>query len=113
MQSVLGGAVLGGKLLHEVAPREVAGREAIARFAAQFRAAAYMSLAILENDEIDCVFCDFHDDYVVRRKVNQLSLYDFYQVKTKGKLNYQWTQLDVYNIPQRGTARNYVAVAIT
>lgn len=91
-----------GKLLHEVAPREVAGREAIARFAAQFRAAAYMSLAILENGEIDCVFCDFHDDYVVRRRVDQASLYDFYQVKTKGKSNYQWTQLDIYNIPQRG-----------
>lgn len=91
-----------GKLLHEVEPREVAGREAIARFAAQFRAAAYMSLAILENGEIDCVFCDFHDDYVVRRKSNQATLYDFYQVKTKGKLNYQWTQPDVYNIPRRG-----------
>ena len=95
-------AVLDGKLLHEIEPREVAGREAIARFAAQFRAAAYMSLAILENDEIDCVFCDFHDDYVVRRKVDRSSLYDFYQVKTKGKLNYQWTQLDIYDIPQRG-----------
>lgn len=93
-----------GKQLHEVVPREVAGREAIARFAAQFRAAAYMSLAILENGEIDCVFCDFHDDYVVRRRVDQASLYDFYQVKTKGKSNYQWTQLDVYNIPQRGAA---------
>ena len=93
-----------GKLLHEVEPREVAGREAIARFAAQFRAAAYMSLAILENGEIDCVFCDFHDDYVVRRRGNQTALYDFYQVKTKGKSNYQWTQPDVYNIPRRGTA---------
>ena len=91
-----------GKLLHEVEPREVAGREAIARFAAQFRAAAYMSLAILENGEIDCVFCDFHDDYVVRRRGNQAACYDFYQVKTKGKSNYQWTQPDVYNIPRRG-----------
>ncbi len=91
-----------GKLLHEVEPREVAGREAIARFAAQFRAAAYMSLAILENGEIDCVFCDFHDDYVVRRRGNPVPLYDFYQVKTKAKSNYQWTQLDVFNIPRRG-----------
>ena len=93
-----------GKLLHEVTPREVAGREAISRFAAQFRAAAYMSLAILKNGEIDCVFCDFHDDYVVRRRVNQAASYDFYQVKTKGKLNHQWTQPEVYNIPRRGDA---------
>lgn len=63
-----------------------------------------MSLAILENGEIDCVFCDFHDDYVVRRRGNQSVLYDFYQVKTKGKLNYQWTQPDVYKIPRRGVA---------
>lgn len=104
MQAFRGAAVLDGKLLHEVTPREVAGREAIARFAAQFRAAAYMSLAILENGEIDCVFCDFHDDYVVRRKVNQTTSYDFYQVKTKGKLNHQWTQPEVYNIPRKGTA---------
>lgn len=69
---------MAGKLLHEVEPREVAGREAIARFAAQFRAAAYMSLAILENGEIDCVFCDFHEDYVVRRRENQAVRYDFY-----------------------------------
>lgn len=96
------GAILEAKLLHEVKPREEAGREAIARFAAQFRAAAYMSLAILENGEIDCVFCDFHDDYVVRRRVNQDVRYDFYQVKTKGKSNYQWSQPDVYNIPRRG-----------
>lgn len=91
------------KLLHEVEPREMAGREAISRFAAQFRAAAYMSLAILENGEIDCVFCDFHDDYVVRRNRDQATQYDFYQVKTKNKSNYQWTQADVYNIPRRGT----------
>lgn len=94
---------MNGKLLHEVEPREAAGREAIARFAAQFRAAAYMSLAILENGEIDCIFCDFHDDYVVRRRGNLVPLYDFYQVKTKGKLNYQWSQQDVFNIPRKGT----------
>ena len=61
-----------------------------------------MSLAILENGEIDCVFCDFHDDYVVRRRGSQATCYDFYQVKTKGKSNYQWSQPDVYNIPRRG-----------
>lgn len=62
-----------------------------------------MSLAILENGEIDCIFCDFHDDYVVRRRGNLVPLYDFYQVKTKGKLNYQWSQQDVFNIPRKGT----------
>jgi len=91
------------KELHEVQPREVAGREAIARFTAQFRAAAYMSLSILEDGEIDCVFCDYHDDYVVRRKINKAHQYDFYQVKTRGKQNYQWTQPDVYKIPRKGT----------
>ena len=90
------------KLLHEVDPREVAGRDAISRFAAQFRAAAYMSLAILQNGDIDCVFCDFHDDYVVRRKNGNSFFYDFYQVKTKGNPRYQWTQPDIYNIPRRG-----------
>jgi hypothetical protein len=91
-----------GKLLHEVTPRELNGRDAIARFAAQFRAAAYMSLAILENGEIDCVFCDFHDDYIVRRRSSNQCLYDFYQVKTKNKLNHLWNLLDVFCITKKG-----------
>lgn len=91
-----------GKLLHEVRPRETQGREAIARFAVQFRAAAFQSLAILENQEIDCVFCDFHDDYVVRRRNGSDCIYDFYQVKTKAKTNHQWSQLEVFSLIQKG-----------
>lgn len=91
-----------GKMLHEVSPRETSGRDSIARFNAQFRAAAYMALAILENNEIDCVFCDYHDDYVVRRRTSSHHVYDFYQVKTKAKSNYQWTLLDVFSILKRG-----------
>jgi hypothetical protein len=92
-----------GKMLHEVTPREVKGRDSIARFAAQFRAAAFMSLAILENDEIDCVFCDYHDDYVVRRRSSGQHFYEFYQVKTKEKSNYQWDLRDVYCLLKKGS----------
>lgn len=92
-----------GKLLHEVEPRETKGRETIERFTAQFRAAAYMALFILENDGVDCIFCDYHEDYVVRTLTSNGYAYDFYQVKTKEKSNYQWDLLDVYSILKKGS----------
>ena len=39
--------------LHEVAPREISGRDTIARYQAQFRAAAYECLSLLEDDALD------------------------------------------------------------
>jgi len=94
---------LSGKLLHQIDPREQAGRDSIARFKAQYRAAAFYCLAILENDEIDAVFCDLHEDYVVRKKCGDVVCYDFYQVKTKDKKGFQWDLGDVVGIKRRKT----------
>lgn len=86
------------KLLHEVDPREQDGRDAVARFKAQYRAAAYHCLSILSDGDVDAVFCDIHDDFVVRKKIGSLEEYDFYQVKTKNKKGFQWGLGDVYGI---------------
>lgn len=77
--------------LHDLLPRENVGRETVARYQAQFRAAAHACLSLLEDSQLDRVYCDYQDDYVSRITVEGEVIYNFYQVKTKGKLNAQWT----------------------
>lgn len=89
---------IGSPKLHEVEPRENVGREAIARYQAQFRGAAFECLALLEDETLDRVYCDYQDDFVTRLNVEGNYVYNFFQVKTKGKLNYQWSVNDVLGI---------------
>ena len=91
------------KLLHEVDPREQDGRDAVARFKAQYRAAAYQCLSILKGGEVDAVFCDLQDDYVVRRKISGVEKYDFFQVKTNNKKGFQWNLGQIYGINKSKT----------
>ena len=88
-------------MFYETKPREQSGRDAFSRFNAQVRSAAMASLAILEGKEIDRVYCDFHDDFVVRKKDNKGIVYHFYQVKTKAKQNQNWTVNAVSGIPAK------------
>lgn len=84
-----------------VAPREQDGRDAFARYRAQVRAAAIASLAILESKGTDRVYCDLHDDYVVRSNCSSGVRYKFVQVKTKAKLNENWTIGELLGIDGR------------
>jgi hypothetical protein len=88
-------------LINEVLPAETAGRDTIARFQAQFRAAAYACLEILNGKSIDRVYCDYQDDFVRRESKNGQQIYHFYQVKTKAKLNYQWGKPEIFGLPKR------------
>ncbi|MGI0119871.1 dsDNA nuclease domain-containing protein [Zooshikella sp. RANM57] len=88
----------GSPKLHEVEPRENVGRETIARYQAQFRGAAFECLSLLEDEALDRVYCDYQDDFVSRLNVDGNHVYNFFQVKTKGKLNYQWSVNDVFGI---------------
>lgn len=97
-------------MLHEVSPREGAGRETISRFQAQFRAAGYASLEILEGKNIDRVYCDYHDDFVVRHKNGSQYSYHFFQVKTKSKRNYQWSLLEIFGIKKKGQSADRSAL---
>ena len=87
--------------LHEVATREQSGRDTINRFRAQFRAATIESLALLENKEIERIYCDFHEDYVVKYVIDSKAQYRFVQVKTKSQLNYRYTILEVFGLKKR------------
>lgn len=87
--------------LHEVATRESDGRSTIERYRLQFLAAAYASLQILDGKEIDRVFCDLQDDFVVRRNKAGTHSYHFYQVKTKAKRNHQWTLAESFGLNKK------------
>ena len=88
--------------LHNVAPREVVGRETTLRFNMQHQAAAYAALEVLESGDVDRVYCDYHDDFVVRRQSSAGINYHFYQVKTKDKANHLWSLCEVFALKKSG-----------
>jgi hypothetical protein len=90
-------------IIHEKVPREIVGRNTVARFRMQFQAAAYAALEILSGKEVDRVYCDYHDDFVVRRTVAGVVEYHFFQVKTKSKANQQWDVDEVFALKKKGT----------
>jgi hypothetical protein len=85
-------------MLETKTPREQSGRDSLSRFRAQVRSAAMASLSILEGQEIDRVYCDLHDDFVVRKNHGSNFSYVFYQVKTQGKQNHNWTLNEVFGL---------------
>lgn len=90
-------------MLHKNKPREQNGRDSFSRYKAQTRSAAIASLSILENNQVDWVYCDFHDDFVVRMKDDIGINYIFYQVKTRGKQNKNWTINEIIGINSKKT----------
>ncbi len=89
-------------VIHDIKPRETVGRSTVSRFRMQFQAAAYAALEILSGKEVDRVYCDYHDDFVVRRTVGGLVEYHFFQVKTKGRPNQQWNISEVFSLKKKG-----------
>ncbi|NQZ52041.1 MAG: DUF4297 domain-containing protein [Moritella sp.] len=47
---------------------------------------------------MDRVYCDLHDDFVVRKKNTSGYSYVFYQVKTMGKQNHNWTLNELFGL---------------
>jgi len=80
-------------------PREQNGRDSFGRYRAQVRSAAMVS--ILEGQDIDRVYCDLHDDFVVRKNDSNGYSYIFYQVKTKGKQNHNWSVNELFGLNPR------------
>lgn len=85
-------------MLEKKKPREQSGRHSFSAYRAQVRSAAMASLSILENNGIDKVYCDLHDDFVIRKKDDDGYSYVFYQVKTNGKQNYNWTVSELFGL---------------
>lgn len=89
-------------IIHEKLPRETAGRDTMVRFRMQFQAAAFAALEILSGREVDRIYCDYHDDFVVRRVVAGVVEYHFFQVKTKGRANQQWDVDGIFALKKTG-----------
>lgn len=89
-------------IIHDKAPRETVGRETTNRFRMQFQAAAFAALEILSGKEVDRVYCDYHDDFVVRRNLGGSIEYHFFQVKTKGRANQQWKIDEIFSLKKQG-----------
>ena len=89
------------KRLSDSPPRETAGRDTILRFDYQFRKTAEASLRLLEEKDLERVFCDYHDDYVLKVWENKTAVFMFHQVKTKGKEAEQWTRKEIFGIGER------------
>nr|WP_294865304.1 dsDNA nuclease domain-containing protein [uncultured Pseudogulbenkiania sp.] len=89
-------------IIHEKVPRETVGRETVNRFRMQFQAAAFAALEILSGKDVDRVYCDYHDDFVVRRNVSGAIEYHFFQVKTKGRANQQWKVDEIFSLNKKG-----------
>ncbi|MBT9461206.1 MAG: DUF4297 domain-containing protein [Rugosibacter sp.] len=89
-------------IIHDKAPRETVGRETTNRFRMQFQAAAFAALEILSGKDVDRVYCDYQDDFVVRRNVSGTIEYHFFQVKTKGRPNQQWNVDQIFSLKKRG-----------
>ncbi|MDT4826945.1 hypothetical protein FQZ97_602710 [compost metagenome] len=81
--------------------REQNGRDSFSRYRAQARSAAMAALSILEGGIIDRVYCDLHDDFVLRIRSDDGYSYAFYQVKTKSKLNKSWTINEVMGLKSK------------
>lgn len=90
-------------MLQTINPREQNGRDTISRFKAQLKSAAMASLSILEGKEADRVYCDLHDDFVIRLKEKNRNRYIFYQVKTKSKANHNWSLNEVFGLLKNQT----------
>jgi len=88
-------------MLDQHNPREQSGRDSFERYRAQVRSAAIASLSILEGKDIDRVYCDLHDDFVIRKKDSNNFTYIFYQVKTKAKQNHTWTVSELFGLRKR------------
>lgn len=91
--------------LHEVKPREQVGRDTLDRYDAQLRAASIACLSILSGKETQRIYCEFHDDFVIEKLINNITQYTFVQVKTKGKLRDTWKINDVFGILKTETKK--------
>lgn len=85
-------------MLETITPREQSGRDIFGRYRAQARSAVIACLSILDGKSVDRVYCDLHDDFVVRLNDRGQYFYLFYQVKTKGKKNHNWTINEIFGL---------------
>ncbi|MGE0327929.1 MAG: dsDNA nuclease domain-containing protein [Polyangiaceae bacterium] len=88
--------------LHTVAPREQAGAQTGDRYEYQYEQAAVDALEVLDDTNVICVYCEWHDDYVLEGA--NLVAYRFHQVKTRTASKGPWTVGAFFGTGKKKTA---------
>ncbi len=86
--------------LHQVEPREQVGAQTGRRYEYQYELAALESLRLLTENDCVCVYCEWHDDFVVEKSDTTLT-YEFHQVKTRNLSQGPWTLGNVFGLGRR------------
>lgn len=82
--------------LHQVEPREQVGGGTDARFEFQYHQAAADALHVLDDTKVACVYCEWHDDYVI--EAAGVVTYQFHQVKTRSAAQGPWTLNEFFGV---------------
>jgi hypothetical protein len=92
------------KELHESTPREQIGAVTGARYEYQYQRNAVACLGLLEDSDKVCVYCEWHDDFVVEKNCSATAkvLYAFTQVKTRDLNQGPWNFAEVFGVNSSG-----------
>jgi hypothetical protein len=85
-----------GNELYEVKPRETDGAKTEEAYEFQFHQAAADALEVLDDAQVACVYCDWHDDYVI--ETAGVASYRFHQVKTRKASKGPWRANEFFGI---------------
>lgn len=92
---IVGGSGKGAEL-HEVDPREQVGARTGEAFDFQYHQAAADALEVLDDSKVACVYCEWHDDYVI--ETAGVASYKFHQVKTRKASKGPWSLNEFFGI---------------
>lgn len=85
--------------LHQVEPREQVGARTGSAFEFQYHQAAAGALEVLDDTRVACVYCEWHDDYVIESA--GVVGYRFHQVKTRSASQGPWRLNEFFGILRR------------
>lgn len=94
--------------IHDLLPREQAGVVSGKAFEFQYHRAAQACLELIEETGAGCVFCEWHDDFVVE-SVGASTLYGFHQVKTRTAKNGPWPLREVLGLKKKSRGKTKAA----
>jgi hypothetical protein len=88
-----------GSPLHSVKPREQVGPQTGSQYEYQYHQAAAGALSLIDGTDTECIYCEWHDDYVTESAGG--SLYTFSQVKTRARSRGPWTFSEFFGLGRK------------
>jgi hypothetical protein len=82
-----------------VKPREQVGPQTGSQYEYQYHQAAAGALSLIDGTDTECIYCEWHDDYVAESA--GASLYSFSQVKTRAKSKGPWTFAEFFGLGRK------------